>query len=1011
MKKALLSIICSLSVLLISAQTFTNSVGGAITDNNVYTVFPIVVSGLPTAINTTTFGLEYVKINVVHPHDADLRMKLFSPTGSVYILTSFAGGATGANYTNTIFDDTASVTCANGTAPFTGVYKTLDAADVLANFNNGQNPNGTWTLQIRDQTAGNVGSLTNVSLTFSTQPAGGFNFTSSNLPIFSINTNGVTIPDAPRIQATMGIIYNGPGVRNYMSDPFNTYNNKIAIELRGSSSQSFPQKSYGFVTEDTAGVQHDTIMMGMPIEHDWILYAPYDDKTCMRDVLTYDIGNKTGHYCTRTKYCELMLNGQYQGIYVLMEKIKRDHNRVNITKMDSLADNAGDSLTGGYIIKIDKTTGTNNGGWNSNYLSLVSNHSIYFQYDYPGGSISLPQKTYIQSYVDSFETALNGPNFADPNIGYRKYAKENTFIDYFIVNELSKNVDGYRLSSYFHKDRYSKDGRLKAGPLWDFNLAFWNANYCSGDLSTGWAYQFNSVCGSDGYQIPFWWDKFMQDPVYVTELRCRWQQLRQTTLSLTAMNNYIDSTAAYLGEAEVRHFTKWPIIGVYTWPNPNPIPTSYAGEITAMKNWIAARVAWIDANLPGTCTPSVASFYSNDTVMCAGDSVKFHDNSSLSPTAWSWSFPGGSPSTSNLQNPKILYTTAGTYNVTLTVTNPGGTSLPVTFTSYVRINPLPVASVSSNISICVGDSVMSSAFSSSIVGSTYIWTNSDSTIGLASSGAGNYSSFVGLNTGGAPVTSTVSVVPTANGCIGTAANYTISVNPLPAITADSSTICLGATATITASGGTSYTWSAGATATGANTASVTPSTTTTYTVTGTLAGCSGTAISTITVDSVATPSISIVGNILTSSAVVGNQWYLDGVIIPGATNQNDTAIANGNYTVVVTSAGCTSAISNPTPYFSVGIANLVNDNSISIYPNPFSDNFYVSFYLAQATQLSIEVTDVLGRTIKTVDQKEFNQGTTNLEINFTNGELNNGMYFLKVTSASGTVNKKLTKIK
>ncbi len=1013
MKKTLLSIYCSVATLLISAQTFTNSTGGAITDNNVYTVFPIVVSGLPTSTNITTFGLEYVTINVAHPHDADLRIKLRSPAGTLLVLSNFAGGATGANYTNTVFDDTASINTNAGTAPFTGVYKNYTATDALANINNpSQNPNGTWTLEIRDQNAGNAGSVINWSIHFSTQPAGSLNFTSSNLPIVSINTGGVAIPDYPRIPAHMGIIYNGPGIRNYMNNPFNNYNNNIAIELRGSSSQSFPQKSYGFVTYDTSGlVQNDTMLLGFPAEHDWILYAPYDDKTCMRDVLTYDIGNKTGHYCTRTKFCELMLNGQYQGIYVLMEKIKRDANRVHVSKMDS-TDVAGDSLTGGYIIKIDKTTGSATGGWNSNYVSNPTSHNIYIQYDYPGSSIMQAQKTYIQQYVDSFETALSGPNFQDPTIGYRKYITESTFIDYFIVNEISKNVDGYRLSSYFHKDRYSKGGKLKAGPLWDFNLAFWNANYCNGDLSTGWAYQFNNVCGSDGYQIPFWWDKFMQDTMYVKELRCRWNELRQTILSIPTLNNYIDSTAAYLGEAEVRHFTKWPIIGVYTWPNPSPIPTSYAGEITAMKNWIAARLAWMDANLPGTCTPSVANFYSHDTIMCAGDSVKFHDNSTLYPTSWSWNFPGGSPSTSNLQNPKILYTSAGTYSVTLTATNAGGTGAPVTFTSYITINALPVAVVPSNITACVGDVVQSSIFSSSVAVTSFSWTNTNTTIGLASSGTGNYSSFTAVNSTGVPVTSSVSVIPTANGCMGAPVAYTITVNPLPVISVDSATICNGATATLTATGGTSYSWSAGATSSGVNTASASPGSTTTYTVTGTDNGCSATAVSQVTVvPGPSAPTITIAGNVLTSSVATGNQWYLNGTLIAGATSQFYTAFVNGMYTVTETSGGCTSIESAPEAYFSVGITNFETGNSILVYPNPFSDNFSVTFYLKHSSTVKIEVTDVLGRAIKTMEEKEFQEGKNNIEINFSSGELSEGIYSLKLISSGGTIVKKITKLK
>jgi hypothetical protein len=139
------------------------------------------------------------------------------------------------------------------------------------------------------------------------------------------------------------------------------------------------------------------------------------------------------------------------------------------------------------------------------------------------------------------------------------------------------------------------------GPVWDYNLALWNANYCDGDQTTGWAYQFGNVCGGDNWQIPTWWNKFLSDPWFDDELKCRWTALRQTSLSQDSLFYSIDSIAAYIDQAKDRHFNKWPILGVYTWPNPSPIPADYAGEITAMKTWIVDRLQWLDANMPGTC--------------------------------------------------------------------------------------------------------------------------------------------------------------------------------------------------------------------------------------------------------------------------------------------------------------------------------------------------------------------------------------------------------------------------
>ncbi|MCB0286914.1 MAG: CotH kinase family protein, partial [Calditrichaeota bacterium] len=193
---------------------------------------------------------------------------------------------------------------------------------------------------------------------------GQVNFTSSNLPIVVINTNGQTIPDEPKITVNMGIIWNENGQRNFLSDPFNHYDGLIGIEIRGSSSQMFPKKQYGFETRDADGEDLDVELLGMPEESDWILHAPYSDKSLMRNVLAYDFANRMGRYASRTHYCELVLNGEYMGVYILMEKIKRDDNRVNIKKLDE-DEISGVDLTGGYIIKIDKPDVPGTGGWYS----------------------------------------------------------------------------------------------------------------------------------------------------------------------------------------------------------------------------------------------------------------------------------------------------------------------------------------------------------------------------------------------------------------------------------------------------------------------------------------------------------------------------------------------------------------------------------------------------------------------------------------------------------------------
>lgn len=428
--------------------------------------------------------------------------------------------------------------------------------------------------------------------------------TSSNLPIVVINTGGFTIPDEPKITADMGIIYNGFGVRNNVSDPFNNYNGKIGIERRGSSSQSFPKKQYGVELRDELGNGVDASLLDMPAEEDWVLFAPYNDKSLMRDVLAYKLGRDLGHYASRTRFCEVILNGEYQGIYVLMEKIKRNSNRVDIAKLNP-AEISGDDVTGGYIIKLDKETGSGNGGWSSTFPppNRSGSQQIYFQYDYPSASdIVSEQINYIKQYVNNFETALNSPTFNDPVNGYTKYIDVDSFIDFFIINEVSKNVDGYRLSTYLHKKKDSDGGKLHMGPLWDFNLGFGNANYCTQGNPEGWVTNFNSICSQDYWLIPFWWNKLYSDGAYRNKLAARWAELRSNQLNTDRILTFIDSVANVLNaESQQRNFQRWPVLGTYVWPNYYVGPT-FASEVSWLKNWVSTRLNWLDANMPKLIT-------------------------------------------------------------------------------------------------------------------------------------------------------------------------------------------------------------------------------------------------------------------------------------------------------------------------------------------------------------------------------------------------------------------------
>jgi hypothetical protein len=425
--------------------------------------------------------------------------------------------------------------------------------------------------------------------------------TSSNLPILVVYTNGQGIPNEPRIRAQLGIVYNGEGVRNGINDPRNYFTGLVGIEVRGQSSQGFPMKSYDLELWNADSSENEVSLFDFPKESDYVLYAPYTDKTLMRNFLAYTFTRELGRWAARCRYVELVVDNDYKGIYVFMEKIKRDSSRVNIAKLGP-NENSGDALTGGYIFSIDK--GAN--GWYSGVAPMqsVNNQRIQFNHVYPKlDSITLPQRNYLKSYMDSFEQALSSVNFQHPQSGWRRHANEASFIDYLIVNELAKNVDGYRLSTYLYKDKQSRGGKLVAGPVWDYDLAFYNANYCRGSDTLGWAWQFNGFCPGDFYQVPFWWNQFQFDTSFQANFRCRWKQLRSTSLSDARINSLIDSVVYLTQEARTRHFQRWPVLGQYIWPNVQPVPSNYAGEIQQLRNWFTGRIKWIDQNLPnrGIC--------------------------------------------------------------------------------------------------------------------------------------------------------------------------------------------------------------------------------------------------------------------------------------------------------------------------------------------------------------------------------------------------------------------------
>ena len=397
-------------------------------------------------------------------------------------------------------------------------------------------------------------------------------FTDSNLPIVIIETDGhVNIPDEPKVLATMKIIWHQDGSRNYISDVSNpaflNYDGRIGIERRGSSSQMPQKKPYGLETLMDDDVTNNNVsILGMPKENDWILNSLAFDQTGMRDVISYEMSENLGQYTPRRVYCEVIINDDYKGLYVFMEKIKADDERVNIDK------------DGGHIVQTDRSEGgyyewemeSNNGGWWAD--------PAVFIHVYPKPeNITATQHNYIKSVFLGLADKAGNHNTTIEN-GIPSIIDVSTFVDFMMLAEFSSNVDVYQLSTYFHKDN---GGKLRAGPIWDYNLAYGHDEFGSRSRYDVWQFFNNDNTGPK-----FWKDLFDTD-----EFRCylakRWFEITAEGMPLNynVVCERMDEIDAWISEAIARDNQRWHQM------------QQHASEVNAMKSWIQQRINWLNNNI------------------------------------------------------------------------------------------------------------------------------------------------------------------------------------------------------------------------------------------------------------------------------------------------------------------------------------------------------------------------------------------------------------------------------
>ena len=442
---------------------------------------------------------------------------------------------------------------------------------------------------------------------------------SSSLPVVVVDLYSQRLNAMQYVPGSVRFITPGAGGRTQLLGAAD-YDGHADLKRRGYSSLRFPKSSYTIKMRDGDGDKVKSSLYGLPADSDWVLYAPYSDKTLMRDVIAYEMSRAMGHYAPRTRLVEVFAhtgNGKltyrdYAGVYVLVEKIKRGKERVNIDKLRP-EDTAPPEITGGYILKRDHgaSNGNNRGGGGgggggggspprppNDGVGFITPRGLHLFYADPGeDELTAAQKKWVGDYMNKFERALYSTSFNNPTNGYAKYLDVAAFIDYFWLVEFTRNVDGFRYSSFFHIPR---GGKITMGPAWDWNLSFGNADYYDAYETAGW------YCENLRDTEISWIYRLRQDPDFMQRATDRWAELRRNVFASEKMLGQVDGVRVQLEEAQARNFRRWPIMGREVTPN-YFVGQSYAQEIDWMKKWMKDRAAWIDRQFPVTPTLSEKS--------------------------------------------------------------------------------------------------------------------------------------------------------------------------------------------------------------------------------------------------------------------------------------------------------------------------------------------------------------------------------------------------------------------
>lgn len=420
----------------------------------------------------------------------------------------------------------------------------------------------------------------------------------THLPIIKIDTNGKTIPGEPILDASSGhtlqytmsetgeetilsklSVIDNVGENNHTEDA-SSVSSDIRIRIRGNSSRHFEKKGYIIKMITSGGLNNPQSLIGMDAHHEWALHGPYLDKTLIRNYICYNLAGDIMGYAPNVRFCELILNGEYRGLYLLTETITAGKMGARL----ELSVNKKDNSFSGYLLRLDRGSNTELKNIN-NFTSYTYKTDSKVNIVYPGNANLTPfLASGICEDFSDFEKALYSYDYDSEDFGYENYIDVNSFIDYFLINEFTSNYDAGSKSTYMYK---GIDGKLHMC-VWDFNNAFDN-------------YQENETSYRIFYlQDVLWYDMLFKDEEFVEKVISRYYELEKQYLNEEYINSYIDSVIEYLGPAIDRNFEKWGHTFLPEWDRLFDFHRnlhSYDEAVSQLKGYIKNRCEWMNENI------------------------------------------------------------------------------------------------------------------------------------------------------------------------------------------------------------------------------------------------------------------------------------------------------------------------------------------------------------------------------------------------------------------------------